>query len=104
MNKIIENFSSDTFWYRKYSDGFMEQGGKVSRTFSADTTWSHTFPIPFTSAPLSITATFIAPRSADASGTEAGMINGTLTATGVTLCNDSYGTNKTGYYWEAKGY
>lgn len=104
MIKLVENYNSDTFWYRKYSDGFIEQGGKVTRTFSTDSTWDFTFPFPFTSAPLLITATFIAPRSSDSSGSEVGIKKDTVSATGVTFIQDGYAANKTGYMWEAKGY
>lgn len=104
MIKLIENYSSATSWYRKYSDGFIEQGGVVSKTFSTDEQWTFTFPVAFTSAPLSISATFMAPRTSDSYGYEVGIKKGTVTATGVTFIGDSYGTNKTGYMWEAKGY
>lgn len=104
MIKLVENYKDSIRWYRKYSDGFIEQGGKSTRTFATDETWVLVFPRAFTSPPLSFSITCIAPRTADASGSELGVISGSLTATGVTLCNDSYGTNKTGFYWEARGY
>ena len=104
MIKLVENYSSDTLWYRKYSDGFIEQGGKVFQDFVTDSTWNFTFPIPFTSAPLFIAATFIAPRSRDSDGSEVGIKKDTVTATGLTFIQDGYNYNKTGYIWEAKGY
>ncbi len=104
MIKIIENYSDANRWYRKYSNGWIEQGGNETRTFSSAETWDFTFPVAFTSTPLYISATCIAPRSSDSYGSEIGVKSGTLSSTGVTFINDGYGTNKIGYVWEAKGY
>lgn len=104
MRKIVENYRDSNYWYQKYDDGFIIQGGKVARTFSTDATWNFTFPRPFTAAPLSITATYIAPRSSDSGGNEVGVKLNTVTATGLTFINDEYGANKQGYVWEARGY
>ncbi len=104
MIKLIENYSDANCWYRKYSNGWIEQGGKESRSFSQAEYWAFNFPYPFTAVPLSVSATCIAPRSSDSYGSEIGVKSGTLSSTGVTFINDGYGTNKTGYVWEAKGY
>lgn len=43
---IIETWRSGTSWYRKWSDGWIEQGGQTPR--AADTICTVTFPIAFT--------------------------------------------------------
>lgn len=104
MIKIIENYSGTDSWHRKYDNGWIEQGGRVDKTFSSNEEWNFTFPYSFTTAPLSINATFIAPRSSNSYGGEVGVKTNSVTATGLTFMNDGYGTNKTGYVWEAKGF
>lgn len=104
MIKIIENYSDGNTWYRKYSNGWIEQGGKVMHTFATDETTTLTFPRPFTAAPLSISTVFIAPRVSDGYGAELGVKSGTVSATSVNLICDNYGTNRIGYEWEAKGF
>ena len=104
MIKIIENYSSPSYWYRKYSNGWIEQGGIEYRTFSTDELWTLTFPKPFTAPPLHVVGTFIAPRNSDSYGGEVGVQSDSVTATAVIFINDNYGTNKTGWMWEAKGY
>ncbi len=104
MIKIVENYSSANYWYRKYSNGWIEQGGKEAKTFSTDETWEFIFPKQFASPPVFISATFIAPRKSDSSGGEVGIKKETVTATGLTFLNDTYYNNKTGFMWEAKGY
>ena len=49
MIKIIENYSDNNYWYRKYDDGLIEQGGKVMQTIGTDGTYIYTFPRAFTS-------------------------------------------------------
>lgn len=104
MNLIVDNFSSNNYWYRRYSDGFIEQGGRVDCSISANATLTLTYPISFTNTPLSLLITVIAPRSSESSGNEVGLQTSGLTNTSATLLNDGASTNKTGYYWEAKGY
>lgn len=104
MRKIVENYRSTNYWYVKYDDGFIIQGGKEMRTVGTDSTWNITFPTPFTAAPVHISATFIAPRSSDSGGNEVGILLNSVTATGLTFINDGYGANKQGYMWEARGY
>lgn len=104
MKKVVENYRDANYWYIKYDDGFIIQGGRIAQTFNTDSTWNLTFPKAFTAAPLSVIATFIAPRSSDSSGNEVGVKTNSVTATGLTFINDGYGSNKTGYMWEARGY
>ncbi len=103
MNKIVENYSSATSWYRKYDDGWLEQGGYIATTIATSGSYALTFPIPFTNSPLLIRTTMYAPRSSDSSGNALTLKTGTVSATGVTFMNDGYNTNKQGFYWEACG-
>ncbi|MBQ3349208.1 MAG: hypothetical protein IJG38_02305 [Thermoguttaceae bacterium] len=104
MIKLIENYTGTDSWFRKWSNGLIEQGGKITQSFSTDSSYTFTFPRPFVNAPFVLTTTMIAPRVSDSQGSELGVKKGTLTATGVTFINDGYGANKTGYYWEAVGF
>lgn len=104
MITVIENYTSPTNWYRKYSNGWIEQGGYVATTFSTDSSTSLTFPVPFTTEPITFRLEVYAPRSSDSSGNGLVIKSNAITATGVTILNDGYGTNKKGYYWEACGY
>lgn len=105
MYKIVENYSGVNYWYKRYDNGWIEQGGYVATTLSASSSaYVLTFPRPFASVPLSITTTVYAPRSSDSSGNALIVKNGTLSATGVTFMNDGAATNKQGFYWEAKGF
>ena len=103
MKKIIENYSDSTTWFRKYDDGWIEQGGFVSTTIATSGSYSLTFHRAFTNAPLIIRTTMFAPRSGESSGNALTVKNGTLTNSGVTLANDGYNSNKQGFYWEACG-
>ena len=42
----IESYRSGNMWYRKYADGFLEQGNYWSLPGS-NVTWDWTFPVPF---------------------------------------------------------
>lgn len=104
MNKVIENYSDANNWYRVYDDGWIEQGGKISTSVISRGSVALTFPRAFTSAPVSIDTTIIAPRTGDGSGYEFTIT--ALTSTGVSLLFDTtsaYG-RITGFYWTAKGY
>ena len=49
MKYVIESGSNSNGWYRKWSDGFIEQYGTFSLTVkTTDTQFSHTYPISFT--------------------------------------------------------
>ena len=104
MIKIIENYDSNGYWYKRYSNGLLEQGGYIATTISTNSSYNLTFPTSFTSPPLCFRTTMYAPRSSDSSGSALTVKNGTMTNADVTLMNDGYGTNKQGFYWEAMGY
>lgn len=53
----VKSWNDGAFWYRKYADGFIEQGGRVTVTSAArfdSVTITH--PIPFTNVPMFKTA------------------------------------------------
>ena len=104
MIKIVENYTGPDSWYRKYSNGWIEQGGYVAKTFSTDSAYAYTFPIPFVSEPITFRTTVYAPRSSDSSGNGLTIKSSAISNTGVTFINDGYGTNKQGFYWEASGF
>lgn len=105
IRKVIDNYSGDNYWFRRYSDGFIEQGGIVYQSsFDTNIPYTHMFPVSFQSPPLSVIITFISPRNSDSSGDEVGLKHGEITNSKVTLLNDGKGTNKIGYCWEARGY
>lgn len=104
MRKIVENYSDNDYWYRKYDDGLIEQGGKVMQAIGTDGTYIYTFPRAFTSTPIYMNITVIAPRSSDSYGHEFTIKKDYLLSTEVTIFNDCYGTNVQGFYWEAIGY
>lgn len=104
MITIVENYEGNNSWYRKWSNGLMEQGGVLMRTPGTDEVYAFTFPFPFQHTALTFKATWLAPRTSNSGGGEPAVKSGTLSNTGVTLLNDHYNNNKIGMYWEAKGY
>lgn len=104
MIKIVENYTGPTNWYRKYSNGWIEQGGYVATTISTGGSYALTFPVEFTAEPITLRTTVYAPRSSDSSGNALTVKSSTVSNTSVTFLNDGNGTNKKGFYWEASGF
>ena len=48
---VIDSYNSDTYWYRRYSDGWIEQGGYYAGTGSYGVSANITFPIAFKNRP-----------------------------------------------------
>lgn len=100
---VIEAYSTANFWYRIYSDGWIEQGGKVTVTGTSEIT----FPIALKSTPL-----YLNPNPYNASSDFPDDLNYVCTAknitnTGFTLnySNSESEEIRTGICtWEAKGY
>lgn len=97
--------SENNYWYKKYSDGWIEQGGYITpRTISGYGSVSITFPTgkEFVNAPIFINC------QAYAEGTGMGDIGlygvRGVSNTGFTYTR-GYGTsyNNAGFYWIAKG-
>lgn len=85
-------------WYRKYSDGWIEQGGRVLDV-SGDSSHAVTFHLPM-SAVLKIDWFLVGETTKDSEGGPS--VKG-ISSTGFTIQN--WMDNSAGYvYWEAKGY
>jgi len=103
MSKIIANSTTNTSWLQKYDDGWIEQGGKLAVTFANKGSFSFTFPVPFTSTPLSLDTTVYTTKTGDQYGFELCVTN--LTATGATLLYDfgAGGSYIKNIFWTARG-
>ena len=103
MSKIVANSLTNSNWYKRYDDGWIEQGGEIDVTFSSRGTYSFTFPTPFTEAPLNFNTTVHLAKTGDQLGFELCVTS--LTATGATLLYD-YTTGSSSIkkvFWTAKG-
>lgn len=52
---VVKSYRSGTLWYRKYSDGFIEQGGQLTTNASANAV-EFTFAVPFSDTNYSLSA------------------------------------------------
>lgn len=85
---IVETYHNGTSWYRVWSDGWCEQGGRLTGT-------SVTFLKPFIDTNYSFSGVSINSNSGGAANTITNM-----TTTGLTY----YTYGNAGGIWEAKGY
>ena len=103
-------------WYRKYSDGRIEQGGYISGGLSQNSEKECSFVTPFTTSNVNVFLTLNFTSGASISGIHGGLAvsslvtstvtsgNETITVTsGFVVHNDTYGSNTDGFYWEATG-
>lgn len=60
---ITKTWSSGTSWYRKYSDGWIEQGGEFTK--NRDTNIAVTFPVAFRNTDYTIATSQYAPHSSN---------------------------------------
>ncbi len=100
---LIEEYSTANYWYRIYSDGWMEQGGKITVT----TTSAVTFPVSFSATPLFISTNPYNQPTNDTSDVNYVTSAKNITGTGFTLCyyDTSSTSGRTGICtWEAKGF
>lgn len=103
-----EEFYVDTstkYWYKKYSDGWIEQGGYVSpQTISAYGSVTVTFPTgkEFTNAPVYVECQ---PYADTDYGGDMGLYGvRDITSTGFTFTRGSASNySNVGFYWVAKG-
>lgn len=98
---VIKSYKSGNNWYRVYSDGFVEQGGKVTFPSGAATqTKTVTYHIALASNPLSINLTPVPNNSyyADHWYVESFGSSSMVVASGV------IGSHETALLWEVKGY
>lgn len=101
VHVVTQTYVNGTSWYRVWSDGWIEQGGKGS--FSPDGTVI-TFLKSYTNTNYSILAT--ADRSSSGSRTDGvGLMVLSRSTTNFALANKNYGTSLTvDGYWYACGY
>lgn len=94
---ITEKWSSGTSWYRKYSDGWIEQGGYISVAYGSNTT-TVTFPKSFAGTSYTVVL-------GDAVNNEADTWVGTRTAANMKLGRHWSGSNYGGgaTFWLACG-
>ena len=98
---VIKSYKSGTDWYRVYSDGFVEQGGRVTfPSGSATQTETVTYHVALASNPLSINLTPVPNNNnyADHWYVKSFGSSSMVVASGV------YGSNETALLWEVKGY
>lgn len=98
---IVETYKNGTEWYRKYSDGTIEQGGwGDDLVYNAE--FTHNFVTSFTDASsVNVDLTFIS--SATYSSTRGALAMASNTTTTFTVHCDTYINNNGGYYWRAIG-
>lgn len=99
---IVETYKNGSQWYRKYSDGVIEQGGAFSG-LSINNEFTFNFVTPFTNpgtVMLHLTNIFAQKPS---SGYRGGLSVSAITATNFTVFCDGYATNSDTGYWEARG-
>ena len=95
-------------WYRKYSDGWIEQGGyyEVTGSWSSYAKFTVTFgsDYNFTSTPVMIHCMQVT-TAPSASGPIQGLYGvSDVSSTGFTYCTGYTGNDKSvGFYWTAKG-
>lgn len=106
MRKIVENYRGPESWYRKYSDGWIEQGGTVITSIAADSGYWLVFPKPFVNSPINVRTTVYNPLPSDSYG-QALLVNSSssspISNTQVRIWNDGQGA-RPGFNWEACGY
>ena len=94
---ITYSYGSDGTWYRKWSDGFIEQGGQTP-TLGQDASYTVTFPIAFSSNVYTVELTRLA-----GSGDWTPHVNSRST-TSMYLINNSGAGGSNILMWNACGY
>lgn len=100
---VTETWHSGTSWYRVWSDGFIEQGGKLTLTGAASITREITFNKPFASSMVGLS--LMAGRNSG-TGTDSehayGVYAHSTTKVSVSAWKES--DNATTLWWYANGY
>ena len=94
---LVESYNNGSSWYRKYSDGWIEQGGVYSTSGNVNKTIN--FIIPFNNRVISIINTFKRTSSGGAQGVGA-YSTGSLTS----FVGTAYGILNATVCWESRGY
>lgn len=97
---IVETYKNGTEWYRKYSDGVIEQGG-YNTDIIFNSTIQASFITPYTTntAKVFLTPVF----SASPTQGQGGFTIHSVSTDSFVVHMDSYVGQTAGYYWEATG-
>lgn len=96
--QVIDSYYSPTAWYRKWSDGFIEQGGLTTTT---TTTLAITFPLPMSSTDYFVSTTGTSTPTSPTGNVTPYATNASIkSVTGMTL----RAATATAINWEVKGY
>lgn len=97
---IVETYKNGTEWYRKYSDGVIEQGG-----YNTDLIYNSTIQASFITPYTTNTAkVFLTPVfSASPTQGQGGFTIQSVSTDSFVVHMDSYIGQTAGYYWEAIG-
>lgn len=102
---VTATWRSGSNWYRKWSDGFIEQGGRISGLSLNPQTITVTFPIAFSDNQYTVNVTTIA---ADDENTvmRIATVSKTLRTTSMTIVNNGWDNVYVGLTvsWYACGY
>lgn len=96
----VTKWTSGSSWYRKYSDGFIEQGGSV-KVSNDNRTNSLSFPLAFSNANYTLTIGIVSTNTSSAGYVYSGVVSKSNTGF-VYWANQSYIT--VGKNWHACGY
>jgi hypothetical protein len=103
-NTVVTTYSSGTTWYRIWSDGWIEQGGKYTGT--TGTCWNTTITLPKafsnTNYNISVTSTGLAGDMWGEHGENVESI--TTSSFKYYFYTGASGDGTTGFYWTACGY
>ena len=98
---LVETYKNGTEWYRKYSDGVIEQGG-WGNDLAVNAVFTHNFVTPYTDAnSVSVHLTFIS--TATYSNVRGNLNIASNTTDTFSVHCDTFINNNGGYYWRARG-
>lgn len=100
---VTETWHSGTSWYRVWSDGFIEQGGKLTFTGASSITRDITFNKPFASSMIGLSL-MSGRNSGTSSGSEYGYGVYAYSTTKMSVAAWKEGGSSTTLWWYANGY
>ena len=99
MTYIVETGNNENGWYRKWSDGWIEQGGELA-TVNMDTSNTVNIPIPFTTKTYNVLVTALGGKRNNTQYTNGNSVEGRELTFFVMRTDDyDFGRN-----WYACGY
>ena len=100
---IVETYRNGTEWYRKYSDGVIEQGGVITGlTLNSES--SYNFVTTFSNAnTVSLHLTNIFTDNTSEANYRGGLSVSAITTSGFTVFADGFTRYAPNAYWEARG-